>query len=299
MALLISRPAADAGCWCIIRHHEVDRCRFRCCCFLSLARLRRWFFCSTEHCARPFDGVARRGNSGNSAARPKEAIQPILRAGRSNWYDLLLDFKLISKPEEWHTLRESFETLPSTEYRVLRNGFCFTIVNQSEDFERTLIYANHHQAFVSEVDFQAELDGVRAEPEGEFDRAFRRLSKSDVHVFLKFGGEGCNLGLRVPSSWWDRMKGSCPRPLKEDQDHPCGRVNLVLAVISYREFDLYWEREWNSKFEKTVTEIRSRRDEERRKFGWKTTTHEYDSELAIDWPESIEHKYFDVEHRAI
>lgn len=95
-------------------------------------------------------------------ARParRKRFSPYYVRVDPNWYDLLLDFKLISKPEEWHTLRESFETLPSTEYRVLRSGFCFTIVNQSEDFERTLIYANHHQVFVSEVDFQAELDGA-------------------------------------------------------------------------------------------------------------------------------------------
>jgi len=41
------------------------------------------------------------------------------------------------------------------------------------------------------------------------------------------------------------------------------------------------------------------RDEQRAKFNWKCVTRENDSELRIDWPEAIEHKYFDVEHNEI
>jgi hypothetical protein len=237
------------------------------------------------------------------ARRPAGRFSPYYVRVDPNWYDLLMDFKLTSKPEDWQAIRKSFEESPSTEYRVLRNGICFTVVHQSEDFERTLIYLDNHQTFVSEVDLQEELEPIRIEPEDKLEREFGRLNKSDVRLFVRFGGDGYNLGIRVPRRWWDKMKTSCPKPMEEHADHPTGQVDLVLATISYREFDLYWEPvQWSSTFyDKTAKQLRSRRDEQRTRFDWKTIEHDSDlgSELGIDWPESIEHKYFTVEHRAI
>jgi hypothetical protein len=128
-------------------------------------------------------------------------------------------------------------------------------------------------------------------------------SKCDVRLFVRCGADGYKLGIRVPSQWWNEVKASSPKPMKEDVDYPTGRVDLILAVMSYREFDVYWEPAvWSSTFyDKAAKEIRRRRDEQRGKLGWKTVEHDSDlgAELGIDWPESIEHKYFSVEHRAI
>lgn len=234
-----------------------------------------------------------------AAAKPAGRFNPYYVRIDPNWYDLLIDFKLIDKPEEWHAIQKSFEGLPTTEYRVLRSGICFTVVHQSEDFERTLVYSDNHRAFVSEVDFEEDVEPIRV----EHTNPFGEPNTCDVRLFMKSGGHGYNLGIRVPGRWWDQVKGACPKPIKEIDNHPTGRVELILATISHREFDLYWEPvEWSSTFyDKTAKQIRGRRDEQRQKLGWKTIEHDADlgAELGIDFPESIEHKYFNVEHRGI
>ncbi len=237
------------------------------------------------------------------ARRPAKRFSPYYVRVDPNWSYLLFDFKLVGNPGDSRTIEDLLKELPSTEYCVLRSGICFIVVHESEDFQRTLIYLGNHQTFVSEVDLQEELEPIRVEPPDKFEREFGRLGKSDVRLFVKFGGDGYNLGIRVPRRWWDKMKSSCPKPMEELEDHPTGQIDLVLTTISYREFDLYWEpAEWNSTFyDKTAKQIRSQRDEQRSRFGWKTVEHDADlgAELGIDWPESIKHKYFSVEHRAI
>lgn len=235
----------------------------------------------------------------NAAAKPASRFSPYYVRVYPKWYDLLTDFKLIDKPEEWHAIQKSFEGLPTTEYRLLRNGIYFTVVHQSEDFERTLIYSGNHRVFVSEVDFEEDVEPLRIEHANRFGEA----NKCDIRLIIKSRAHGYDLGIRVPGRWWDQVKASCPKPMKADADYPTGQIDLILATISYWEFDLYWEPvEWSSTFyDKTAKRIRARRDELRQKLGWKAVEHDSDLgvELGIDWPESIEHEYFNVEHRAI
>ena len=233
----------------------------------------------------------------SAARKPARRFSPYYVRVNPYWPQLLTDFKLIDKDEEWHAIQKSFEDLPSTEYRFLRSGVCFTVVHQSENFERTLIYSNNRRVFVSEVDFEDDMEPIKIERK----REIRGEKYQDVRFLMKFSGDGYDLGMRVPDWWWDEVKASCPTPMKEHRDYPTGYVELVLTTISYREFDLYWEPvEWSSTFfNKTAKQIRDRRNEQRKKFGWKTVEHEDIPELSIDWPESIEHKYFNVEHRAI
>jgi len=235
--------------------------------------------------------------------KPARKFSPYYVRVDPNWYDLLIDFKLIHNPDAWHALQKSIKELPSTEYNVVRSGICFMVVQQLEDFERTLIYLNNHRTFVSEVDLEEDVAPLRIGRVDKISEAMGKPSKCDVRLLVRFGADGYKLGIRVPSQWWNEVKASCPKPMKEVAHHPIGQIDLILAVISYREFDLYWEpMEWSSTFyEKTAKRIRSQRDEQRGKFGWKTVEHDSDlgAELGIDWPESIEHKYFNVEHRAI
>lgn len=231
------------------------------------------------------------------AAKPARRFSPYCVRVYPNWYELVTDFKLIAKPEEWDAIQQSIEELPSTEYCVLRNGICFTIVHQSEDFARALIYSDNHRVFVSEVDFEEDMEPIKVERE----HRIPTLRRYNVRFFIKFGEEGYNLGIRVPDWWWDEVRASCAKPMKEDKDYPTGQVKLILTTISDREFDPYWEPvEWSSTFyKKTAKQIRDRRDQQRQKFGWKTVERPDLPELSIDWPESIEHKYFNVEHRGI
>jgi hypothetical protein len=137
---------------------------------------------------------------------------------------------------------------------VLRDGICFTVAHQSEDFKRTLIYSNNYRTFVSEVDFEEDMDPIRIVPTNRFGEP----NKCDVRLFMRFGTDGYNLGIRVPNRWWDQVKASCQKAINEDNDYATGQVELFLATISYREFDLYWEPvEWSSTFyEKTAKRIR-------------------------------------------
>ncbi|HEY6341573.1 MAG TPA: hypothetical protein VIY49_08785 [Bryobacteraceae bacterium] len=77
-----------------------------------------------------------------------------------------------------------------------------------------------------------------------------------------------------------------------------GSVELTLATLPRSEFDMYrgpvdrWTEEY---ILKTEPLIRKRRDEQREKLGWKDKR----SGNEPGWPESIQHKYVSVEHRAV
>jgi hypothetical protein len=235
--------------------------------------------------------------------KPARRFSPYYVRVDPNWYDLLIDFKLIDGIDAWHAVRKFSEERPTAEYCVVRSGICFMVVQQSEDFERTLIYLNNHRTFVSEVDLEEDVEPLRIGRIDKISEAMGKPSKCDVRLLVRFGADGYKLGIRVPSQRWNEVKASCPKPTEEVADYPTGQVDLILAIISYREFDLYWEPVvWSSTFyDKNAKQIRSLRDEQRGKLGWKTLEHDSDlgAELGIDWPESIEHKYFTVEHRAI
>jgi hypothetical protein len=181
----------------------------------------------------------------NRAAKPTMRFTPYYVRVAPKWCELLLDFKLISKPEEWYSIQNGFESLPATEYRVLRDGIHYTTLQQSEDAERTLIYSYNHRVFVSDVDFEEDLEPIKLERPNPI----RGLRSSPVSLFMKFGSKGYDLGLRVPDWWWEQAKPSCTAPMKEKKDYVTGTVELVLATISARAFDLHWEPVvWGSTF---------------------------------------------------
>jgi hypothetical protein len=214
-----------------------------------------------------------------------------------NWYQLLTDFKLIGKPEEWEAIQKSFKELPPTEYRVLRSGIHFTVVHQSDDFRRTLIYSNNHRAFVSHIDFQEDIEPIRIDREG----LFAALDMYDVAFYVKGGVDGYDLGIHAPDSWWEGVKASCPKPMEESGGPSEGTVNLTLAKISYHEFDLYWSPLdwWSTSFHKTAKQIKARRDADRDRLGWKRFEYSRNPEVPRNYPECIIQKYFRVEHDAI
>ena len=233
----------------------------------------------------------------SAAAKHAWKFSPYFVRVYPKWFHLLLDYKLIGKPEEWHAIQESFEELPATEYRLLRDGICFMVVQKSEDFERTLIYSEHHRSFASDINFEEAMKPIKLE--NEIDRTLQ--IEGYVRFFVRSGLDGYELGIKVPDWWWEEVGASCPSPMEEDKDYATGQVKLTLAIISYREFDLYWDPvEWSSSFyKKTTKQIEARRDAQREKLGWEAKEHPDIPELRIDWPDSIKHKYFKVEHGTI
>jgi hypothetical protein len=215
-----------------------------------------------------------------------------------NWVKILTDYKLIKSPEEWYAIENSFQSKPFDDYDVLRHGIVLTILQQSQLYDQFLVYSDYHHSFKSRIDYVEDMKGVRIQHDK--DRLF--LGKeSSVRFFVKFGGDGLNIGLCVPDWWWAKVKDSCPKPIRTENDHPTGQVLLFLGILSFRDFDLYWwPPEYDAKFyEKTVPAITKLRDEFRDKFKWKEIPHPDVPELAIDWPDSIENEYIKVEHREI
>jgi hypothetical protein len=232
-----------------------------------------------------------------SATKPTMIFTPYFVRIDPKWHKLLIDFKLIATMDEWHALSASFKDLPTTEYSVLRSGVYFTILQESDDYERTLLYWGHRQTFLSEVDFEIKMEPIKVDGEARYE--FQR--NWTPSFFVKGGSHGYNLGLRVPDWWWEQMKASCPKPMREDKDYNCGQVNLILATTPLMEFALYHQSsDWNGTYaEKKGKKLAAFREESRVKLDWKCVTPERDSELNIVWPESIEHKYFDVRHQGI
>jgi len=111
---------------------------------------------------------------------------------------------------------------------------------------------------------------------------------------------GYGLGISVPARWWERVKGSCPAPLHQSSDDLTGYVKLVLATVSCREFELYWQPvERSAEFiANAAKEIRHRRDQHRGRFGWVPEQLNPDSEFTAHFV-SIDHKYFNLTHQSI
>jgi hypothetical protein len=208
------------------------------------------------------------------------------------WSDLLTDFKLIGRPEEWPEIEKAVRQEPLTEYRVLRSGIRFTIVRESSDLQESLIYWDNDRRFVSEVGFGQEISPIKT-------------THGDVLLIVRFQGDGYALGIYVPIPWWEEVKTSCPKPLEEFIDSGRGRIELILTTVSDREFDVYREPVWNrrhsiDKGRGWWEQIEATRAEQRNKFGWKKVEHPEIPELGhVDWPESLEHKYFNLEHHEI
>jgi hypothetical protein len=177
----------------------------------------------------------------------------------------------------------------------IRDAMSLVFLSESEDAERTLIYSNDYQTFMSEIDLRENLYGVTVPNESETMQ--RNFGDFEPRFFMKIGMHGYNLGIEVQHSWWESVKASCPKPLEEEQEHLFGTVKLVLAKIPLQEFTPYWEPveydvNFHERFEK-------KQKQGREKYGW--TKHEFgdDEPWRTRWPTQIEHKYFEVEHSCI
>lgn len=223
------------------------------------------------------------------------------------WEALLSDFRVLKTHEEWDSLWKALEAVEQTspdKYNALRKGVTYTVLQQSEDGESLLIYRNDYQTFTTEVDFRDDLT-----PRGSDGMPAQVWPSTDITFFISFGYQdsslptpyrgiaGHDLGIDVSDEWWESTRAMCPKPLDEQKDHSTGRIRLTLARISFREFDLYWDPvPWSSDYvNKAAPKIRAIRDEQRKTLGW--VSNDYD--IPGVYLESIEHKYFSVDHRPI
>lgn len=228
-----------------------------------------------------------------NANKPLVRFSPYDVFIRPTWSRLLIDYKLVANPEDWQFIELSLSKQPTSTQSVLRDVVHFTVVQQSDDFERTLIYWHHDNSFASEVEFEQYLPQISAKRE-VLDPI---LGDYDFYFFARWGTDGYNLGLVVSDSWWHSKKTLCPKPLTEIKRHLTGQVELVLATIPYREFDVYWQSvQWDSTYNETVSK---RRDGYRSKFAWAAMEQDDDPELALDPPNVLYHKYFELQHRAV
>jgi hypothetical protein len=206
------------------------------------------------------------------------------------WHDILMDFKLISSTEEWHALLAASKQISNTTYSPIRDSIRFSVLGDSTNHERRLIYFNNFQVFGVEINFFAELDSVSVRRSGQ---AGELIGEEKISFYLKRGLEGYDFGIRVPAWWWKETGSNRPTILSEREDALCGRIDVVLATIPYEEFHIYWQSEsWSQKFIDKQDEVRQER---RAKLGWKVVEHP-ETEIYINWPYEFESRYCHLRH---
>jgi hypothetical protein len=241
-------------------------------------------------------GIIRSANKSTPCLRPYHVrIWPDL-AG------ILNDYQLVRTVEEWNQVREAVDRTPATLSCIWRYGIGFTVLSESDDGERGLIYSNSHNSFVSEVRFEEFVSPFQC---GRFDRLPGLLDYETVSVFIRPGRRfhGYELGISVPRRWWETVRESCPIPDREQEaarsgyidfvEHGAGYVDLILAAVSYQEFDLYSE----SGERKDVHKKIAARDEHRKRQGWEVQKEPLF--ISLNPSDTIKHRYFLVEHHSV
>ncbi len=225
------------------------------------------------------------------APKPAQKFRPYRVSVAPDYYRILSDFHLGTR-EQWQQLQEDLQETAPPRACIWRYGIGFTVASQSEDGELTLVYSDNHKYFTSIVRFEEDMSPFHVE---RVEKVAGLPDCQRVSLFIRPGGasRGYDLGISVPDRWWGTVKGSCPRPIREE--HRSDYVDLVLATLSHREFDLYWEPAvWNyDYYTKTLTSIENRRDEYRTKLGWEAQKYSFNCR------DTIRHRYFLVEHHAI
>lgn len=221
-----------------------------------------------------------------------------------SWFEILTDLELISAPHEYDKLYKTFKAAPPEQYNVFRDGVRFTIL---DDFpgERTLVYSDDYDTFVSKVDFERSLEPLTLSRKGWY--APGPIGSAEPwHFTPKLFVEGAHgalqggkydIGVIVPDRWWEGKEPALSGIVKAEKLFDTGTVRLTIATIPRSEFTLYWERV-GEPYRKGDEILRKHRVEDRAKFGW-TVEDKGDDYAVRNWPEILKHKYFSVHHRRI
>jgi hypothetical protein len=109
-----------------------------------------------------------------------------------NWPNLLQDYKLVKDAEEFRQLREK-----SLKDAALID---FTVLSRAHNVDLpALIYWDSRKRFVTEVDYEESIDGIKLEDAtSKYLPSFAFSPK----VFFKLRGVGYEMGLAVSTDWW-------------------------------------------------------------------------------------------------
>jgi hypothetical protein len=207
------------------------------------------------------------------------------------WHDILVDFDLLSTDEEYDKLYNEFKAVPETQYNVFLNGVRFTVLDSETIGQRTLIYSDDYQNFVSRADFKRSLRPLTL--------LWLETEQPSLRVwtpefFIKGSGGTYHLGVVVPAWWWEQKQSKLTAGVTADSGHAFefGTVALTIATIPGSEFTSYWER--IKPYPKGDAVWQKRRADDREKFGWAA-----EEKPERTWPDILRHKYFEVRHRRI
>jgi hypothetical protein len=221
-----------------------------------------------------------------AATGPLHTFEPYYVRIIPNWTQILADYTTAKNDEDWLKFVAwcGRTELPGAWYSVLRN-----------DKDGVLIYRGSELGFSTTFNWSYEvkkrewLGARKAEtsPEGFPD-------SMDFLVKQKF--DVIQLGLSVRSDWWKTSSRHCPDPVETHEEHMFGTVQVVLAQLPLREFDLYWnEVDYKIKnVDKTWESVR----ENRKKYGWEEMEKYRDVPSSLQ-PITIKNKYFEVQHHSI
>ena len=215
-----------------------------------------------------------------------------------NWYQLLLDFKLIHSAEEYDKLYAACEAKSGS---IIHRGYWFTVVQPPNDngLLPGLIFWNNRNIFLSELDFNESI----MENEGSRSMRFEERHPFLDHpawagtpeFYIKYGGGGYEFGLEVQDEWWESVKNGDPTltKIKDHRNYLCGTTRIPVATLPYSVFHEYYGSVDLGRM-KRFFEMQDKQFEEN---GWKRQK-ESDSEIRDPWTR-LDHKYFAVAHRNI
>lgn len=238
------------------------------------------------------------------------------------WERILVDFKLVSSPEEWRSISGSTQVPPA--FNALQSSIRFTVVRQGggaatvlpkrdrelhvgwqevrcfdnamNEEHPPLIFWERHQTFGTRFGFSEEMTPIRLEHTGPAYLPRTATLFMGLHCTYSENPHGpkyrpgvlgsFDFGLYVPHAWWERVKDVSPAPLRIDSKPDSSSVSLIIATLPLSEFYSY--RIQPERSLETDLYLEKRSKEQLVNLGW---TRSPAAELC--------HKYFIVGHHAI
>ncbi len=225
-----------------------------------------------------------------AAGRSKEHFYPHSVLVDPKLHYLLLDYKLIKDAEEFRQLWEK----GLKDMLLIR----FTVLQPQRDVDLPrLIYWDSRKSFVTEVDFEEPVKAVKFEEPNIIIKELG-LRRRELIWFLRLGPGGYQLGLTVPTEWWQRIRATSDigelAKTDAETDSGTGEARLLVATLPYEAFEFYYHRETDLRRDQKQKELA---DEQLSKYGWKREDRS-GAEVPDPWLR-LEHRYFTVQHRSI
>jgi hypothetical protein len=227
----------------------------------------------------------------NMSPKPNFRFSPYWTYVVPNWRAILCDYKLYRDEDEWREVQSVMSALAEANKTTVdyNFGFYYTTIRAESPEHPMLVYRDN--SFRSSVDYWSYLKPFSRNPWPDSLEPLGALA-----LFMKLGSNGgFDLGIQVPSNWWEKLKPLCPTPLAERFDYACGCVNLTIAVLPYAEFGMYWDPiEYDNGAH--ADSVWAQIAETRRQHNWAEAAKEEDFHFTRH---RIMHRYFSVEHRPI